>query len=136
MKIRTDFVTNSSSSSYVRVNLDTSNGARRLGDFEYVGFYTFRFKDPTKKLEKAKSVKDVADAIVFSSGDEHCFPTRVLENCLADIDDFSSIKRVEIVCHEEEADRDEFSSEPKDTHYSYDFASGEASSWSESYGYD
>ncbi len=127
MKIRADFVTNSSSSSYCAITINGGQGdalgrSRRF-ELECLGFYTFWFHDPEKMLAECKSVEDLKKAIVYSLGGKDVNEA-LLDKGLSNIVDFDTIESIKIDCHEEIADRDWSDPWPRDVWYTYDFKSG------------
>lgn len=122
MKIRTDFVTNSSSSSYCTVTIN-GKGTHRF-DFGYQGFYTFWFKDPTAKLANASSLDDLLDAIAYSVNGEGV-PHKYVRSQLEKISDLERIKSIDIEVSEEIEDRSWDDPSPRKVWYSYNFQSGE-----------
>lgn len=120
MKIRTDFVTNSSSGSYVTVKIHTTDGTLDLVELTYRGFYTFWFHDPTEKLKAATNLDELFDAVLYSTGEaDRVFNPDLFRKKLDAIKDFSSVKSVDIKCHEEIADRSWSDPSPRDVWYSY-----------------
>ena len=133
MKVRADFVTNSSSSSYCAITID--DGKNHRFEFGYQGFWTFQFADPKKKLSKCKSKNDLEKAIIFAVGGDGV-PKDHLKLELEKLGDFSEIKSIEIMCHEEIADPSEDDGGPADVWFSYDFETGKSLVSREEYDYD
>lgn len=127
MKIRTDFVTNSSSSSYCTVRIDTDEGrVVSLEDkdtLECHGHGTFMFHDPTTRLAAAHDKEDLLDAIVYAvEGNSDNMSIDLLEDRLDAIEDISALRSIRIECGESFGGGDWGS---RDVSYSYDFRTGE-----------
>lgn len=133
MKIRADFVTNSSSSSYCTIRVNTDAGtAVNLSNVECRGFYTFWFHDPTARLANVKNIRDLLASIEYSvGGNSSNMDEKWLEKQLSVITDIASVTSVEISCHEEIADRDYSDPWPRDVRYSYSFGTGAKTVWSD-----
>ena len=128
MKIRTDFVTNSSSSSYCAIVV--KDGQSHRFELQYQGFYTFWFHDPEEKLAECKSVDDLKNAIVYALGGGG-IDGGLLDRELGAIADFDKVASIEMDCHEEIEDRGWDDPWPRDVRYAYDFKTGVKTAYSD-----
>lgn len=137
MKIRADFVTNSSSSSYCTVKITTDEGQFGIDDVTQWGFGSFWFHDPTSRLADIKSASELLDIIRYcldaTPGELGPYNEKELTKKLAAIEDVSSVRRIDVSLHEEIADRGDwdYGYQPRDVRYSYDFATGAKNVWAD-----
>lgn len=137
MKIRADFVTNSSSSSYCTIKITTDEGQFGIDDVTQWGFGSFWFHDPTSRLADIKSASELLDIIRYcldaTPGELGPYNEKELTKKLAAIEDVSSVRRIDVSLHEEIADRGDwdYGYQPRDVRYSYDFATGAKNVWAD-----
>lgn len=131
MKIRTDFVTNSSSVSYCGIHIKSSDSSYDVENATNLGHGSFFFHNPTEMLGQLKSTPELLDVIRYALELEPAFYGNwdELQAWVEGVDDASSLRSIELLCHEQWQGRgfDGWDFEPRDVRYRYDFTTGEKS---------